>query len=176
MHRFYQEKYQIDGGKQDRYVTGSDAIGLTMGSYRTRQLPIYDYLHSDGAPHYVIADHFFQGANGGSFLNHQWLIAGRAPYVNQTKPVPDTTKRPVNTVLDDNGMPTSYPQYTRDRTCRRRPADPGLRQPAEPGELQEGLRQLRGQHGAAVEPAVLGQRPVHPARSTTRTTRTSVTG
>ena len=69
-------------------------------------------LHSDGAPHYVIADHFFQGANGGSFLNHQWLIAGRAPYVDQTKPVPDTTKRPVNTVLDDNGMPTSYPQYT----------------------------------------------------------------
>jgi acid phosphatase len=112
VHRFYQEKYQIDGGKQDRYVTGSDAIGLTMGGYRTRQLPIYDYLHSDGAPHYVIADHFFQGANGGSFLNHQWLIAGRAPYVNQTKPVPDTTKRPVNTVLDDNGMPTSYPQYT----------------------------------------------------------------
>jgi phospholipase C len=112
VHRFYQEKYQIDGGKQDRYVTGSDAIGLTMGTYKTRQLPIYDYLHSPGSPHYVIADHFFQGANGGSFLNHQWLIAGRAPYVDQTKPVPDPTKRPVNTVLDDNGMPTSYPQYT----------------------------------------------------------------
>ena len=31
VHRFYQEQYQIDGGRQDRYVTGSDAIGLTMG-------------------------------------------------------------------------------------------------------------------------------------------------
>ena len=35
VHRFYQEQYQIDGGKQDRYVTGSDAVGLTMGQYDT---------------------------------------------------------------------------------------------------------------------------------------------
>jgi phospholipase C len=32
-HRFYQELYQLDGGRQDRYVTGSDAAGLTMGYY-----------------------------------------------------------------------------------------------------------------------------------------------
>ena len=41
VHRFYQEQYQIDGGKQDRYVTGSDAVGLTMGRYETTTLPIY---------------------------------------------------------------------------------------------------------------------------------------
>jgi phospholipase C len=41
VHRFYQEQYQLDGGKQDRYVTGSDAVGLTMGTYDTRGLPIY---------------------------------------------------------------------------------------------------------------------------------------
>jgi phospholipase C len=35
VHRFYQEQFQIDGGHQDRYVTGSDAAGLTMGTYRT---------------------------------------------------------------------------------------------------------------------------------------------
>ena len=112
VHRFYQEKYQIDGGRQDHYVTGSDAVGLTMGTYDTKQLPIYKYLHTRGAPHYVVADKFFQGASGGSFLNHQWLIAGRAPVVDQTAPVPDPTLRPVNSVLDANGMPTSYPQYT----------------------------------------------------------------
>ena len=112
VHRFYQEKYQIHGGAQDRYVTGSDAIGLTMGTYDTKQLPIYSYLHAAGAPHYVIADHFFQGANGGSFLNHQWLIAGRAPFVDPNGAVPDPTKKPTHAILDDNGMPTSYPQYT----------------------------------------------------------------
>ncbi len=113
VHRFYQEKYQINGGAQDRYVTGSDAIGLTMGTYNTKRLPIYRYLHrGHHAPNYVIADRFFQGANGGSFLNHQWLIAGRAPYVDQSGTVPDPTKRPINSVVDSNGMPTSYPQYT----------------------------------------------------------------
>jgi phospholipase C len=106
VHRFYQEQYQIDGGKQDRYVTGSDAVGLTMGRYETKGLPIYTYLHSKDAPNYVIADNFFQGAFGGSFLNHQWLIAARAPL--------DTSAGAnggVNSKLDTNGMPTSYPLY-----------------------------------------------------------------
>jgi hypothetical protein len=35
VHRYYQEQYQLDSGKQDRYVTGSDAVGLTMGHYKT---------------------------------------------------------------------------------------------------------------------------------------------
>ena len=107
VHRFYQEQYQIDGGKQDRYVTGSDAVGLTMGRYDTKALPIYRYLHSRGAPNYVVADHFFQAAFGGSFLNHQFLIAARAPL--------DTSGGALgarNSVLDSNGMVTKYPLYT----------------------------------------------------------------
>ena len=79
VHRFYHEQYQLDDGKQDRYLTGSDANGTTMGYYDTKQLPIYRYLHAKGAPKYVIADHFFQAAFGGSFLNHQYLIAAAAP-------------------------------------------------------------------------------------------------
>ncbi|NUR25740.1 MAG: phosphoesterase, partial [Catenulispora sp.] len=114
VHRFYQEQFQIDGGRQDRYVSGSDAIGLTMGRYATDRLPIYRYLHSAGAPHYVIADRFFQAAFGGSFLNHQWLIAARSPL--------DTShgaSGAANSVLDANGMPVKvgqYPQYTPTRT------------------------------------------------------------
>src|SRR3954452_15622530 len=46
VHRYYQERYQLDGGRQDRYVTGSDALGLTMGHYDTTALPIYEYLHA----------------------------------------------------------------------------------------------------------------------------------
>jgi phospholipase C len=113
VHRFYQEQYQLDGGRQDRYVSGSDALGLTMGHYTTRQLPIYRYLHSAGAPNYVIADRFFQAAFGGSFLNHQWLIAARSPL--DTSPNDATGKNAsgaVNSVVDSNGMPIAYPQYT----------------------------------------------------------------
>ena len=106
VHRFYQEQYQIDGGKQDRYVTGSDAVGLTMGRYETTSLPIYRYLHAKGAPNYVVADNFFQAAFGGSFLNHQYLIAARAPVVTT---VPTGV---ANSVLDANGFPnSSYPLY-----------------------------------------------------------------
>ena len=113
VHRFYQEQYQIDGGKQDRYVTGSDAVGLTMGRYETTTLPIYQYLHSKGAPNYVVADNFFQGAFGGSFLNHQYLVAARAPVVT---PVPAGV---ANSVLDPAGFPNStYPLYHTDRGGR----------------------------------------------------------
>ena len=105
VHRYYQEQYQLNGGAQNRYTTGSDAIGLTQGYYNTTQLPIYAYLHSDGAPHYAIADDFFQAAFGGSFLNHQWLIAARTP----TYPGVDPSR---HSILDSNGMPNNYPQYT----------------------------------------------------------------
>src|SRR3954454_6229284 len=97
VHRFYQEQYQLDGGKQDRYTTGSDAIGLTQGYYDTPQLPLYKYLQEPAHPRYAIADDFFQSAFGGSFLNHQWLIAAATP----TFPNPPAGLR---SVIDSNGM------------------------------------------------------------------------
>ena len=110
VHRFYQEQYQIDQGKQDRYVTGSDAVGLTMGTYDTTALPIWKYLHAAGAPKYVLADHFFQAAFGGSFLNHQYLIAARAPV--DTSAGPGGADAALHSVVDVNGFPNAnYPLY-----------------------------------------------------------------
>src|SRR5438067_2499712 len=79
VHKFYQEQYQLNGGAQNRYMVGSDAIGMTMGVYDTTQLPIYKWLHSAKHPHYAIEDNFFQAAFGGSFLNPQYLIAAQPP-------------------------------------------------------------------------------------------------
>ncbi len=122
VHRFYQEKYQINGGQQNRYVTGSDAVGLTMGTYATKQLPIYQYLHKKGAPQ----------------LRHRRpLLPGRQRRLVPQPPVadrrPGAVRRPerrraghqtaaCNTVLDANGMPASktYPLYTPTATRRRR--------------------------------------------------------
>ncbi len=109
VHRYYQEQYQLDGGKQDRYTAGSDAVGLTQGSYRTRKLPIYKYLHAKGHPSYSISDNFFQAAFGGSFLNHQWLIAAHTP-VFEGAPN-DGSANDLHSVVDANGMPTNYPLY-----------------------------------------------------------------
>jgi acid phosphatase len=109
VHRFYQEQYQLDGGQQNRYVTGSDAVGLVMGGYDTTRLPIYQYLHGGDHPKYAIADNFFQAAFGGSFLNHQWLVAAATPvFSNAVQSGPDD----LHSVLDANGFPnSSYPLY-----------------------------------------------------------------
>jgi acid phosphatase len=109
VHRFYQEQYQLNDGAQNRYVTGSDAVGLTMGVYDTRSLPIYAYLHQPGHPSYAIADNFFQAAFGGSFLNHQWLIAARTPV--WIGALSDGTTFDLHSVVDANGMPNSYALY-----------------------------------------------------------------
>jgi acid phosphatase len=104
VHRFYQEQYQLNNGQQNLYTAGSDAVGLTQGYYDTRALPIYKYLHSAGHPKYAIADDFFQAAFGGSFLNHQWLIAAASP----TWPGAPVAN---HSIIDSNGMPIAYPLY-----------------------------------------------------------------
>jgi acid phosphatase len=109
VHRFYQEQYQLDGGRQDRYVTGSDAVGLAMGYYDTRRLPIYEYLHGPRHPAYAISDRFFQAAFGGSFLNHQWLVAAATPVFYNARN--DGSADDLHSQVDANGMPTNYPLY-----------------------------------------------------------------
>jgi acid phosphatase len=109
VHRYYQERYQLNGGRQNRYVTGSDAVGLTMGHYATRKLPIYRYLHARRHPAYAIADRFFQGALGGSFLNHQWLVAAATPTFYNAPA--DGGANDQHSIVDSNQMPTSYPLY-----------------------------------------------------------------
>ena len=105
VHRFYQEQYQLNGGVQNRYMVGSDAEGTVMGQYDTTKLPIYTWLHSKNHPSYVIADDFFQAAFGGSFLNHQYLIAAQAPS-------DDSAPASLHSLLDSKGFPNKgYPLY-----------------------------------------------------------------
>jgi phospholipase C len=116
VHRFYQEQYQLNGGAMNRYVTGSDAVGLTMGVYDTKQLPIYKYLHTPGHPRYAILDNFFQGAFGGSFLNHQWLVAAATPIFATA--VQDGSANDLHSIVDANGMPNASPLYAPATTVK----------------------------------------------------------
>ncbi len=74
VHRFYQNQAQINGGLNDRFAAISDAGGLVMGYYDGHDLPLWKY-----AQKYKLADNFFQGAFGGSFLNHFWLVCACTP-------------------------------------------------------------------------------------------------
>jgi acid phosphatase len=74
VHRFFDHQMQIDGGRNDGYAAWSDAGGLVMGHYDNSRSALYAL-----AKEFVLADNFFQGAFGGSFLNHQYLICACAP-------------------------------------------------------------------------------------------------
>jgi acid phosphatase len=58
----------------DKFVAWSDAAGLVMSYYDATNLP-----EGKLAQQYTICDNFFHAAFGGSFLNHQFLIAAAAP-------------------------------------------------------------------------------------------------
>lgn len=73
-HRFYQNQMQINGGRNDRFAAWADSGGLVMGHYESSKLALWKI-----AREYTLADHFFMGAFGGSFLNHQWLICACVP-------------------------------------------------------------------------------------------------
>ena len=78
VHRFYHEQLQIDNGALetkngdlDKFVTWSDNPGLVLSYIDATNLP-----EGQLAQQYTLCDNFFHSAYGGSFLNHQWLIAG----------------------------------------------------------------------------------------------------
>ncbi|NPT46789.1 acid phosphatase [Paraburkholderia sp. 1N] len=82
-HRFYENQMQINGGKNDKFAAWADSGGLVMGHYTLNadKLPLWKI-----AQQYTLADNFFMGAFGGSFLNHQWLVCACTPtYPNADK-------------------------------------------------------------------------------------------
>ncbi len=102
VHRYYQEQYQIDGGKMDKFVAWSDAAGLVMSYYDATNMP-----EGKLAQQFTMLDNFFHAAFGGSFLNHQFLICACAP---------TWADAPSNIVaqLDANGVMTKDGQVTPD--------------------------------------------------------------
>jgi acid phosphatase len=96
-HLFYQNQMQINGGKNDRFVAWADSGSLTMGYYAQSQ---YSLRLWDVAREFVLCDNFFQGAFGGSFLNHQYLVSATVPfYPNASTSV---AKDQLATVLSDD--------------------------------------------------------------------------
>ena len=81
VHRFYQHQEQINRGQLDQFAAVSDSGGLTMGYYDGSSQKMWGI-----AQQYTMADHFFMGAFGGSFLNHFWLICACTPQYKNDDP------------------------------------------------------------------------------------------
>jgi len=103
-HRFYENQMEINGGKNDMFAAWADAGGLTMGHFDYSGSALYKL-----AQDYVLADNFFEGAFGGSFLNHQYLICACAPEY----PNADTAAaKPTITALDKDTAGNYLPRLT----------------------------------------------------------------
>jgi phospholipase C len=118
IHRFYHEQLQIDNGvleaakgPMSKFVTWSDNPGLVLSYVDATPLP-----EGKLAQQYTICDNFFHSAYGGSFLNHQFLVAAAAPKWQQ--PVPAGFKSswdPTTRTLADANLTTDA-QYAVNTT------------------------------------------------------------
>ena len=74
IHNYYQNIEQINGGSNNRFVAMTTVGAWAMGYYDASPLKMWQW-----AREYTLADNFFMGAFGGSFLNHQWLVCACTP-------------------------------------------------------------------------------------------------
>lgn len=111
VHRFYTEQLQIDNGKVDtttnthsnnKFVTWSDNKSLVPSQFDASKMP-----EGKLAKQFTINDNFFHAAYGGSFLNHQFLVAATAPQWNQAIPSGfQSSYNPATKALNDANLTT----------------------------------------------------------------------
>lgn len=87
-HRFYQNQMQINHGRNDGFAAWSNVGAMVMANWDGSRMKMWKI-----AQRYTLADHFFMGAFGSSFLNHQWLICACAPYY------PNADKSPAQSLI-----------------------------------------------------------------------------
>jgi acid phosphatase len=101
-HRFFENQMQIDGGTNDMFAAYADSGGLVMGHQDGSAMALWSL-----AQQFTLADNFFMGAFGGSFLNHQYLICACAPEYPNADVDP---AHPTIAVLDSDGHGGYLPQ------------------------------------------------------------------
>jgi acid phosphatase len=77
VHEFYRNQMQINDGRNDGFVAWGDSGALLMGHYGDAAVNLRLWRLAE---QYTLCDNFFMGAFGGSFLNHQYLVAAQPPF------------------------------------------------------------------------------------------------
>jgi acid phosphatase len=116
-HRFFENQMQIGDGTNDAFAAWSDAGGLTMGYFDYSASGLYRL-----AEQYTLADQFFQGAYGGSFLNHLYLVCACAPEYPHAD-APASGAHPTIAVLDKDARGRYLPRLATAATSPRSALD-----------------------------------------------------
>jgi acid phosphatase len=99
-HLYYQNREQINGGKNNLFVAMANVGGWVMGYFDGSKMKMWKW-----AREYTLADHFFMAAFGGSYLNHQWLVCACTP-------------------MDPNAPAAVRAQLEADGKLKKKPASP----------------------------------------------------
>jgi acid phosphatase len=91
IHAFFHNKEQINGGRNNMFAAMSNVGGWTMAHFDGSRLKGWQW-----AAEYTLADNFFMGAFGGSYLNHMWLVCACTPKFADAPPR-------MRVVLDETG-------------------------------------------------------------------------
>jgi acid phosphatase len=92
IHNYWHNIEQINGGRNNKFVAMSTAGSWAMGYYDGSSQKMWRW-----AQRYTLADNFFMGAFGGSFLNHHWLVCACTP-------VATNAPASVRAQLDERGL------------------------------------------------------------------------
>lgn len=96
VHAFYENQRQINGGKNDGFVAWGDTGAMVMGHYDDSESNLRLWQL---ARQYTLCDNWFMGAFGGSFLNHQYLVAAQPPFY----PAADKSPAQFNIAVTESG-------------------------------------------------------------------------
>jgi phospholipase C len=81
IHAYYHNIEQINGGRNDMFAAMSTVGGYTLGYFDGSGMKLWQW-----AKEFTLADNFFMGAFGGSYLNHQYLICACTPLFKDAPP------------------------------------------------------------------------------------------
>jgi acid phosphatase len=81
IHAYFHNIEQINGGRNDMFAAMSTAGGYTMGYFDGSRMKLWQW-----AKEFTLADSFFMGAFGGSYLNHQYLACACTPVFKDAPP------------------------------------------------------------------------------------------
>jgi acid phosphatase len=102
IHAFYHNQEQINGGRNNMFAAMSDVGGWVMGHFDGSKLRMWQW-----AKDFVLADNFFMGAFGGSFLNHQWLICACTPTFSDAPEAMRARLEPDGKLAERPGSPSA---------------------------------------------------------------------
>ncbi len=102
IHAYYHNIEQINGGRNDMFVAMSNVGGWVMGYFDGSGMKLWQW-----AKDYTLADNFFMGAFGGSYLNHQWLICACTPEFRDAPQGMRAALGPDGKLLKADGSPSA---------------------------------------------------------------------